>query len=102
LHLPVRNYIAIVLASGPLLLSPAIVCAQFVQQGPKLTTGNETWGGSSDQPVKGDYDGDGKADFAVYVSNTGMWYILLSGANYSTSIVRAWGGSGWVALPQSP
>ena len=63
------------------------------------TVVNVHWGGSDYQPVKGDYDGDGKADFATYVSSTGMWYILLSGGN---SIVRAWGGVGYAAIPQYP
>jgi hypothetical protein len=49
--------------------------------------------------VKGDYDGDGKADFATYVPSTGMWYILFSGGS---SIARPWGGPGYAAIPQFP
>jgi len=38
----------------------------------------------------------------VYVSSTGMWYILLSGANYTTSIARSWGGTAQAPIPQFP
>jgi hypothetical protein len=45
-----------------------------------------TWGGSNDEPVEGDYDGDGKTDFAVWrktdsyvgASDAGNWYIAYS------------------------
>lgn len=63
---------------------------------------NINWGGTGYAPVKGDYDGDGKADFAVYVEATGSWYVVLSGANYSTTMSMNWGGSGCTAVPQFP
>jgi hypothetical protein len=50
------------------------------------------WGGARYTPVKGDFDGDGRADLAFYESNTGYWYILLSGSNHTTTITRNWGG----------
>ena len=41
----------------------------------------------------GDYDGDRKADLGIYQPSTGTWYILLSGTNYTSSIVLEWGVS---------
>ncbi|MBX6316545.1 MAG: hypothetical protein IRY99_27070, partial [Isosphaeraceae bacterium] len=37
-------------------------------------------GAQADQPVPGDYDGDGRADLAVYRSSTGQWFFALSSA----------------------
>ena len=45
-----------------------------------------TWGGSNDDPSEGDYDGDGKTDFAVWrktdstpgSGDAGNWYIVYS------------------------
>lgn len=47
------------------------------------------WGQSGDRAVRGDYDGDGKQDAAVYRPSSGIWYILQSG----NSAVRydSWG-----------
>jgi len=35
--------------------------------------------------VPGDYDGDGKADFAVYRPGLGLWFILKSGTSFEMS-----------------
>ncbi|MBP9663274.1 MAG: VCBS repeat-containing protein [Pyrinomonadaceae bacterium] len=47
------------------------------------------WGINGDRPLRGDYDGDGKADFTVFRPSNGVWYILQS----ATSSLRAesWG-----------
>jgi hypothetical protein len=42
--------------------------------------------GALREPAPADYDGDGKADLAVFRASTGYWYVLLSSTNYTTSI----------------
>ncbi len=36
------------------------------------------WGNAGDKPMRGDYDGDGKLDAAVYRASNSIWYILPS------------------------
>jgi hypothetical protein len=52
--------------------------------------GNET-----DIPMSGDFDGDGKADFAVYRPDlTYAWFIRLSSQNYTAIATYQWGLEG--------
>jgi len=53
------------------------------------------WGnpGSEDVPVPGDYDGDGRADLAIWRPGTGVWWLLRSSSDYSYAGARTvqWG-----------
>ncbi len=50
------------------------------------------WGTSGDDPVEGDYDGDGKTDLAIFRPSTNMWWILKSSDTSYYSV--AFGSSG--------
>jgi hypothetical protein len=43
--------------------------------GGNATPPNCTWGQSGDIPMPGDYNGDGKADAAIYRPSSGDWYV---------------------------
>jgi FG-GAP repeat len=43
--------------------------------------------------VPGDYDGDGKADVAVFRPPTGVWYALLSTTGSASYASYQWGVS---------
>jgi hypothetical protein len=60
-----------------------------------LTT--RAWGNSTDQPVPRDYDGDTRADIAVYRTGEGNWYIRNSATG--TGTVRNWGLSTDIPVP---
>jgi hypothetical protein len=62
----------------------------YVLGGPGSQQTVTTWGTTSDIPVQGDYDGDGKTDFSVFRPSTGDWYVLNSTSGYS---VVNWGVS---------
>lgn len=47
------------------------------------------WGTSGDKPMRGDFDGDGKIDAAVFRPSTGVWYILRSSDN--AFVIDRWG-----------
>jgi hypothetical protein len=48
---------------------------------------------------QGDFDGDGRTDPAIYRPSTGLWAILKSSTNYTTSATVSWGLSTDVAVP---
>ncbi len=56
------------------------------------------WGVAGDTPVPRDYDGDGKADIAVFRPTTGTWYVQLS----STGTVKQteWGVASDTPVPR--
>jgi len=50
-------------------------------------------------PVPADYDGDGKADVAIYNSASGVWSYWSSASNYPLPISFTLGGAGYTAVP---
>ena len=42
------------------------------------TARSQYWGDPEDQPVPGDYDGDGRTDIAIWRPGTGTWWIINS------------------------
>ncbi|MBU4201181.1 MAG: VCBS repeat-containing protein [Verrucomicrobia bacterium] len=54
-------------------------------------------GGLGYTPLKGDYDGDGKTDPAVYQDATGNWYVGLSSNDYRISVINL-GGSDYMPV----
>lgn len=58
---------------------------------------NKVWGQSADTPVVANYDGDGKADLAVWRGAYAHWYILRSSDNALESVL--WGAADQGDLP---
>ncbi|MBU4198609.1 MAG: choice-of-anchor D domain-containing protein [Verrucomicrobia bacterium] len=57
------------------------------------------FGGTDHLPVQRDYDGDGKADPAVYNLTTGNWYVMLSASGYGIASTLGFGGTGFSPVP---
>lgn len=59
--------------------------------------GSWVFGSTGDKPVPSDYDGDGKADIAVWRNSNATWYVLQS-SDQSWDVVQ-WGASGDKPVP---
>jgi hypothetical protein len=62
------------------------------------------WGGTalgapSYASQAADYDGDGRADPAVYQAQTGNWYAWLSDSVYGREMAGGYGGPTWTPVP---
>jgi hypothetical protein len=64
----------------------------YVLGGQGTTSTQFQWGGADDNPVPGDYDGDGKTDFSVFRKTTGYWYVNNS-SNGATTELASFGQS---------
>ena len=60
------------------------------------TCETDDFGGAGYEPVKGDFDGDGKADQAVYDESSGSWYVSLSSTRETT--FQTLGGAGYAPV----
>src|SRR5262245_39047920 len=64
----------------------------------------QLWGAGftpyNDEPVPGDYDGDGRTDIAVWRASTGVWYIVRS--SDGAVVARRYGETTDIPIPRVP
>ncbi|HSL22713.1 MAG TPA: FG-GAP-like repeat-containing protein [Vicinamibacterales bacterium] len=68
----------------------------------KITTAYFSVGDASPvmvMPSRVDFDADGRADLGVYRPSAGMWYVLLSSAQYAAAMAQNLGTTGDVPTP---
>jgi len=85
--------------TDPAVYAPATAYWQILLSGTLSTKGYYTWWGGTagdinGRPVSADYDGDGKADLAVYHQDTSLWELFLSTRGYQ-SYSGLFGGPGY-------
>lgn len=56
------------------------------------------WGTSGDRGLRGDFDGDGKQDAAIFRATDRRWYVLQTSTGALS--VRAWGAAGDMLVPR--
>ena len=63
--------------------------------------GGVQWGNKAlnDVPLVGDFDGDRRADLAIWRPSTGTWYWLKSSTGYKVNDARQWGNSSLGDMP---
>ena len=59
-------------------------------------TRSDVFGTASDIPVEGDYDGDGRNDFALFHPSNGQWFAVLTGGGALNTL---FGQNGDVPVP---
>jgi hypothetical protein len=65
----------------------------WVLGGPGSAQTTQTYGDSTYKPAPGDYDGDGKTDFAIYHPSDGNWSVINSSTGSAGIALWGWGAS---------